>query len=327
MLGALLASAQGELKWLTDFEEGKKVAAESGKTLLVDFTGSDWCHWCIKLKEEVFSQDTFEVAAEKYVLVELDFPHGEDLISPEQRGKNEALAHKLGVQGFPSIILFDEKGRAFARTGYEAGGPEAYLKHLEEISQPYTALKAAEGDARQAALAAFLKTLAGEDIEASFQDEFEELKALDPKDDTGLIAELEAAKAMAEFEDSVEEHLSAGDFDAVLASVDSFLSKHEPQGEKRQHVLMGRVMVYVEQGEKEKAFTELDKMAALAPESQLAQNVEEIKVNISEHLELRAKREEEGVGQEMSEPEELHGEGVEVIEEEETDLPKPVPVP
>ena len=318
MLGGLLAPAQAELKWLTDFEEGKKAAAESGKTLLVDFTGSDWCHWCIQLKEEVLSQDAFEVVAEKYVLVELDFPHAEGLISPEQRGKNEALAQKLGVRGFPSIILFDEKGRAFARTGYEAGGPEAYLKHLEQISEPYNALNAAEGDARKSALATFLKTLAGEDIEANFQEEFAELKKLDPEDETGFIAELETAKAMAEFEDGVEQNLAAGDFDAVLALVDSFLAKHNPQGEIRQHILMGRVMVYVEQSEKEKAFAEIDKMAKLAPDSELSLNVEEIKASISEHIELRTQMEKEAAAEEVAPLEESN------VEEEPTEKEEPV---
>ncbi|MGJ8725844.1 MAG: thioredoxin family protein [Roseibacillus sp.] len=319
-LGLLVGAAQGELKWLSDFEEGKKAAAESGKTMLVDFTGSDWCHWCIKLKEEVFSQEAFEVAGDKYVLVELDFPQAEGVIAPEQRAKNEELAQKLGVQGFPSVLLFDEKGRAFARTGYEAGGPEAYLKHLEKISKPFTDLKAAEGDARKGALVAFLRTLAGVEIEEHFSAELAELAKLDPEDETGMIAEMATAKAMATFEEKVEENLAAGDFDAVLKQVDTFLAEHDPQGEERQHILMGRVMVHVERGEQEEAFAEIDKMATFAPESEFTQNVEQIKKSISEHLELKAQMEKEA--QEQPAEVELPGEPSVVEEAEAAEKPK-----
>ena len=292
IIGAILSSAQAELTWHTDFEEGKKAAAESGKTLLVDFTGSDWCHWCIKLKEEVFSQEAFASVSEDYVLVELDFPQGEGLITPEQRAKNEEIAQKFSVQGFPSVILFDGD-RAIARTGYQAGGPEAYLNHLAEIEKPFKDLKAAEGDARKEALASFLKTIPGQEIEESFQAEFTELKKLDPEDESGFIAEMASAKAMAKFEDVVEQNLASGEFDTVLTEVESFLAEYNPEGEQRQHVLMARVMVYVEQGEKDKAFSQLDAMAALAPESQLSQHLAEIKENIEGHLEMKSKIEDE----------------------------------
>lgn len=321
-----MGAAQGELKWLTDFEEGKKAAAESGKTLLVDFTGSDWCHWCIQLKEEVFSKEAFAVAEDKYVLVELDFPQAEDVIAPEQRAKNEEFAQKLGVRGFPTIMLFDEKGRPFARTGYEAGGPEAYLKHLEELSQPYSAMKASEGDARKEALATFLKTLTGVEIEESFSEEFEELQKLDPEDETGFIDEMTTAKAMVNFEDSIEENLASGDFDAVLKQVDDFVAEHDPQGEKRQHIFMGRVMVYVEQGEKEKAFAEIDQMATFAPESEFTQNVANIKKSISEHIEMRAEMEEEAKAAETAVPEQPSViEEAEVAEKEKTPTINPAP--
>jgi thioredoxin-related protein len=331
ILGGLAGSLQAELEWHSDFEKGKKAAAKSGKTLLVNFTGSDWCHWCVQLKKEVFDQEAFAAAPESYELVELDFPQAEDLITPEQRGKNEALAQKLGVDGFPSVILFDAEGRPFARTGYQAGGPEAYLKHLEEISQPYQALQAAEGEGRKDALVAFLRTLAGENVEANFGAELKELKKLDPEDETGYLAEMTALKALAEFEAGVEESLSAGDFESVLEQVDTFLAEHNPQGEDRQHVVMGRVMVFVEQGDKEKAFAEIDKMAAFAPESEFSQNVKEIKASITEHLEMRAEMEKEAEAAEATEPEEptvveeaAAAEETEEVAEEQGKNPPPV---
>lgn len=288
----LLSQAAAELTWHTDFEAGQKAATEAGKPLLVDFTGSDWCHWCIQLKDEVFSKPEFEAVAEEYVLVELDFPEAEDAITPEQRAKNEALAEKFMVQGFPTVILFDGTGRPYARTGYEAGGPEKYLAHLAEISKPWKTLKTAEGEARKDALVAFLQTLPGEEIEARYNAELEELKKLDPKDESGLITDISNAKKMALFEDGVEQSLQAGDFEKVLAITDAFLEENKPEGEEKQHILMAKVMVYVEQGEKEKAFTLLDEMSALAPESELSRNLDEIKGSITEHLQMRKQMEE-----------------------------------
>lgn len=330
-LGVTLSSAASEeLTWFTDFEAGKKAAAESGKTLLVDFTGSDWCPPCIQLKKEVFDQEAFQAAADKYVLVELDFPQAEDTITPEQRGKNEELAQNLGVDGLPTVILFDAEARPFARTGYQEGGPEAYLKHLDEISEPFLALQKAEGEGRKEALVTFLKTLAPENIDDHFAAEFEELKTLDPEDETGLVAELAAGKAMVGFEKAVEESLVAGDFAAVLKLVEDFIAEHQPEGESKQHVMMARVMVHVEQGEKDKAFATIDEMATYAPESEFSQNVEEIKMSITEHLEMRAEMEKQAAEEEGALPEEPsvveEAEAAETEEEIEEERTNPAPI-
>lgn len=290
---ALTAIAPAEINWSSDFSNSKKAAAEKDKLMLVNFTGSDWCHWCVTLKKEVFDEKAFEAAADKYVLVELDFPQDEKIITPEQRKANEEVAQKYGVQGFPTVLLMTSKGVPVARTGYQEGGAEAYLTHLETITEPWEKLKSAEGEDRRDALVAFLRNVSGPDIEAYYPDEFAELKKLDPQDESGFIAEMELGNAMVEFEGMVEEGLSSGDFDTVLTSVDKFIETHNPEGEQLQHILMARVMVYVEQGEKEKAFTQIDEMAALAPESEMAANLEEIKESISSHLEMRAKMEAE----------------------------------
>lgn len=130
-LTALVAAlpAHAEIKWLTDLDEAQKVATKEKKAILVDFTGSDWCGWCIRLKKEVFDEKAFEVASKDFIFVELDFPRGKKL-APELKAKNDALAKKFNVQGFPTIMLLNAQGEAFAQTGYEEGGPANYLKSL-----------------------------------------------------------------------------------------------------------------------------------------------------------------------------------------------------
>jgi thiol-disulfide isomerase/thioredoxin len=124
-------AALGAEGWLTDFEAAKKQAAAEKKDILVDFTGSDWCGWCIKLDKEVFSTDAFK-AQKDFVLVSLDFPRRKE-IPADQKARNEALMRLWGVRGFPTIILTNAKGEAYARTGYQAGGPDKYLPHLAEL--------------------------------------------------------------------------------------------------------------------------------------------------------------------------------------------------
>lgn len=127
-----LAALAGGDAWLTDLEEAKKVAKKENKSILIDFTGSDWCHFCVLLNDEVFSKDEFLKAAEKdFVLVEIDFPR-KSKQTDEMKEKNEALAQKFGVQGFPTVFLTDAEGKPFAQTGYQPGGVEPYLAHLKK---------------------------------------------------------------------------------------------------------------------------------------------------------------------------------------------------
>ena len=122
-----------EALWLTDFEQAKQVAAEKKRPILVNFSGSDWCSWCIRLDKEVFSQAIFkQYAGEDLVLFVADFPRGKKL--PDKvRLQNEALAEKHGVRGFPTVLLLDAAGKTVATTGYRPGGAEAYVAHLRGL--------------------------------------------------------------------------------------------------------------------------------------------------------------------------------------------------
>lgn len=127
---AALAAPDG---WKDDFDAAVKAANESGKHVLVDFTGSDWCGWCIRLTDEVFSKSAFkEFAEDKLILVKVDFPRGKE-VPAEVMERNRELAQEYGVRGFPTIILLDSEGKEVARTGYRRGGAEAYVKHLEDL--------------------------------------------------------------------------------------------------------------------------------------------------------------------------------------------------
>lgn len=119
--------------WIEDFELAKKTAAEQKKLILADFTGSDWCGWCIKLDKEVFSKKEFtDYVKDKYVLVKLDFPRKSPQ-SDELKKQNKALGKKYDIEGFPTVLILDAEGNKKGELGYVEGGPSAFNAELAKI--------------------------------------------------------------------------------------------------------------------------------------------------------------------------------------------------
>lgn len=291
------AGAEG---WLIDFEAAKKKAVEEKKDLLVDFTGTDWCIYCIRLSEEVFKQESFkEGAKDSFVFVELDFPNDETKLSAETKAQNEKLMNHYGIEGFPTIILMDETGRPYARTGYRAGGPEQYLVHLNELRQVRKKRDDAFGKAvnlsgveKARALQEVLALLPPQDVASSYQGVIDEIIASDPEDETGFAAERAYKTAVSDYEKSVQELFSAGKFDEAVEAADAFLEKHNPEGFARQNILMTKVMAHVEKREGEAAARQLEEIKALDPTSEIGLQIEQIKAGIAEYLRQGASAEE-----------------------------------
>lgn len=123
----------GDELWLTDLAQAKKVAAEKKLPILVDFSGSDWCGWCKKLDQEVFSKEEFKAyAKDNLVLMLADFP-AEKEQTEQLKKQNAELAATYNVKGFPTIIILDTEGKVLGQTGYRPGGPGKYVEHLKGI--------------------------------------------------------------------------------------------------------------------------------------------------------------------------------------------------
>jgi len=133
ILGSYAVEAQ-ELVWNNNLKNSIEISNKTKKPLLLFFTGSDWCGWCIRLQTEVFKTPEFKKwANENVVLVELDFPR-RTALSPELTTQNNELQQFFAVQGYPTVWFvnasrvdgktnFDKLGS----TGYLAGGPTAWL--------------------------------------------------------------------------------------------------------------------------------------------------------------------------------------------------------
>jgi len=124
-------AAQAE-NWNEDFEKASSEAKTSGKYLLLDFSGSDWCPWCIKLDSEVLSHEAFKTfAKENLVCVLIDFPSKKQQ-SEKRKKENKKLMKQFRVSGFPTLIILSPDGDFVGTTGYRRGGAEQYVAHLKE---------------------------------------------------------------------------------------------------------------------------------------------------------------------------------------------------
>ena len=132
--GAVVARAEGPA-WLTDVAKAQAQAKAEKKLVLLDFTGSDWCGWCIRLNKEVFTKPEFaEYAKKNLVLVEVDFPRRKKL-SPDQNKANKELAAKYKIEGYPTLIILDGTGSKVGELGYQAGGPKPFIAELEKLKK------------------------------------------------------------------------------------------------------------------------------------------------------------------------------------------------
>lgn len=130
----LLVSLSPE--WITNFEDAKTTAGKENKMILLNFSGSDWCAPCIKMKRDVFESDFFkQYADQQLVLLRADFPRmKKNQPSKEQVKRNEALAEKYNPHGkFPLTVLLDANGNVIREwDGYSNQSPEEFVNDLKK---------------------------------------------------------------------------------------------------------------------------------------------------------------------------------------------------
>ena len=113
--------------FVTDYKLALALSKESKRPILADFTGSDWCGWCIKLKGEVFDTKEFkEWAGKNVIMLEVDFPNQKKL-DPKLKAQNDELQTKFQINGFPTVVVLDDKGAKKGELGYQAGGPSVWI--------------------------------------------------------------------------------------------------------------------------------------------------------------------------------------------------------
>ena len=132
-LAVSTSAALAAAGWDDDYDKALAKAKTEKKMVLLDFTGSDWCGWCVKLDKEVFSKTEFKTyAKDNLVLVELDFPRGKQQ-AKKLKEQNEKLQKEFGIRGFPTIIVLNSEGQKVGQLGYMEGGPTAFIAKVNEL--------------------------------------------------------------------------------------------------------------------------------------------------------------------------------------------------
>ncbi len=290
------ADGHSEEGWLVSFAKAKAQAAAEKKDILIDFTGSDWCGWCKRLKKEVFTQNEFKSEAPKnFVLLELDYPRNVPQ-TPEVKAQNAKLKSTFGISGFPTIVLVDAEGRPYAKTGYQEGGAENYLKHLtklrtqkKERDRALDAAAKSEGANRAKQLDTALKTIQAKLdgsqpgsaqglVLGTYRDIVKEIITLDANNKAGLKAKYETMRNTEGLKAKLKE-ISRGSRGAkpeeTLAKYDELL-KDKPTGEALQEILYHKSMVYDRKGDKTTAKELLEEARKAAPRSPRAKRIRDI---------------------------------------------------
>lgn len=125
--------------WMGDFNEAQKQAKATHKQILINFSGSDWCGPCIRLRKEILESETFEqYAAANLLLVRADFPRQKKNQLPKEQVKlNESLAEVYNKDGkFPFTVLVDENGKVLKSwDGFPDVSPQAFVSEIDKLNK------------------------------------------------------------------------------------------------------------------------------------------------------------------------------------------------
>lgn len=127
--------------WLVSLDEAYEISQKTGKPIMANFTGSDWCGWCKRLDASVFSKTEFkEYAENNLVLLELDFPRRMQ-IPDHIRQQNYNLQSAFQVRGYPTVWVFNlTKDNETNQFNIEALGKTGYLASVDEFIQGVEAM-------------------------------------------------------------------------------------------------------------------------------------------------------------------------------------------
>ena len=283
-----MSQAAEKTIWTDDVKAAFAQAKAENKDVLIDFSGSDWCGWCIKLNEEVFDKSAFKEQAPKdFVLVKLDFPRSKQLPEAIQK-QNAAWAEKLNVQGFPTIVLLDADQRPYARTGYQEGGPTAYLESLKKLQQQrverdklLTQAASATGVEKAKLIDQALSSMDPSTVMSFYSDQVDAVIASDKDNAAGLKEKYEGYKAewtkmqemmsvQKKLEEQVVPLMEAGKHDEALTKLDGFVAQSKDNPDVAQLYTVFKAQVYLQQQNLDKAIEVFEQAVELSPESKVA---------------------------------------------------------
>jgi len=297
MTSGLLAMGDG---WGSDYKAAKKQAAEEGKDLLIEFTGSDWCPPCMALMKTITGVESFvEGASDDFVLLALDYPK-QTPQTEEVKAHNAALLERYQVRAYPTVLLCDATGKVYAKTGFQKGTPATYLALLAELKkikgkrdEAMAKVGPLKGVQKAKALIAALEPLQREVRTLYYEEEKQQILALDPEDVTGLRKKEEVVEKIDGLMAKVMPAINGGQTDEVVNLVDEF-QKAEIKNlstDQKQQLAIIKVEAFFRVKDAANALKALDEVVEIAPESNLSKQVPKLKSDLVQRLGLVEEKE------------------------------------
>ena len=234
--------AASAAEWGTNYEEALNKARSEGKAVLAEFTGSDWCYYCRKLRQEVLdSPDFASWAEENFVLLEIDLPQHTD-IGIELLTQNQMLRSKYQIDGYPTLLVLDASGRPLGGMFGYVGDPKTVQAELEPGIKAEKLLREAAklpATQKQAPLIAAWKLIPQELHELNIPLQ-QEVAEHDPHDLSGLRA---AASAERQLQECKAAEAAAPTDEAALRIVQKTLATATPHNKRQLLELQYRLLI------------------------------------------------------------------------------------
>lgn len=283
------APQEAGLRWETDFAAARKQAAAGKRDLFLSFTGSDWCGFCIALREQVLVKQAFlRGAGEHFVLVELDYPRHASL-PRELAAQNARMRVEFGIEGFPTLLLADCDGRVYGRIPSQPGiTPEQLVAQMNALRglREKRDLLIGEADALQGLKRAEKLHEAMELLDARIVERFhgatvDEIIALDEKDTLKRRENREFAGTLHALEQEIDALERRGDLGAIAAAIDAAIEVGQLKGERRQRVLLLKLGLHG--GDQlEEALALLDTIIDIKADSAAGREAAEIRMRVAQ---------------------------------------------
>lgn len=284
--GILSSNSQAAEGWLVDFEKAKAQAEKEGKSILMEFTGSDWCPPCKALAANVFSKDVWKTEAPKnFVLLKLDNPRDKSKQSKEEQDQYIRLSKEYPVPGVPTIYLTDAKGRPYHQlVGYAGDTVDAYLGKLtkqlpvlEKRDAAFAKAAKAKGGAKAAHLSDALSLMDDEVVLALYKKEVDQIIEIDDSEGQKHKAKFVKLKKDVEFKNSLQKVLQTSSSpDKALTGIESLVTEYKPEGAALQEALFYKGAILFQTQKKDEAKEALLASQKIMPESETGQRITQI---------------------------------------------------
>lgn len=272
--------------WIVDFKKAKEMAAEKKLDVLMEFTGSDWCPPCKRLKAAVFDKDIFkETAPKSFVLLKLDNPSDKSKQSKEEIAQYKTLSKQFGVTGVPTIFLADAKGRPYAKiVGYGGQTAEQYLKTLtakvkvrEERDEKLAKAEKAKGVEKAKLMAEAVKGIDAELVISTYRDLVDEIIKLDADNEAKLKEKFEGLLKLTDVKKTLASLLRKARTDPKegIKAVDDLIKKEKLKGVSLQEALYAKGALLF-RSDKPAAQKALQEALRAAPDSAKAKQIQMI---------------------------------------------------